>query len=224
MESNKHISALASIFALAFTALFVYFMKEKPHTNLQFIMYSALVLVFNFFIFYFVFEEIDSIMRVYRLPGVKLNSYAYYSYPLMLLSFSLLANMVLLRLGGKYLSRTIQVAIILVTFALFVLTQLGGAWPEVKEEGKKLNIRVDKSGAALKGFDLLGSMSGKYNDGLIFGNKKIPYDMIKTMYGNGKSLILEGNNKKKFEAVINSEKTKTLIINHAGERLSYKKK
>lgn len=181
-------------------------------------------LISNQIILTLLFFALGKLMSVMRLPGAKFNTYAYHLWPLALLTIYAVYIFVMLRFADYSPGRIIMIGLIGAAIGLTLLCQLGGAIADKRSNSKKFAIRLENAGGALGGFEILGSMTGTYQDGIIVGMEAIPYTSLQSMHRSADSIIIEGHGERKTEIILISGKAKQFFTELLGEKLNMPKR
>lgn len=197
----------------------VVLMQGQGADSYDLVVGGGLFLVLNLLFLTLLFRAWRAILQVLRLPGVKLKSYAYYLYPValaLLYAAFLLANV---RLAGYPLSLPVIAAVTVGGFAGLILAQLGGAFPDKKVTQKKLGYRLDAAGGSLGGVNLLGSLYGEYETGIVLGVDHLEYSTLEKIRRVKDAIVVEGPGLPAPEIILVTDKAKRYFTGLLAERL-----
>lgn len=209
---KKRLSAPSLLLTLLLTIVLEYLMSANNVPVLERIIGGLLFFLLNAVILTLLIRALSSLAKVFRLPGVKLYSYAYYLYPvaLVILYLTFLAGMG--RLARYNVPSYIMAGLIVLGLGLMILAQLGGAFPHRRISSRKRALRVENAGGALGGFEILGSLIGQYSGGIVLGTDPVAYAQMERMHRSKDALIVEGMGDTKLELIIVSEKAQQRLI------------
>lgn len=216
----KYIKLPALIVDIALTGLLIFLMVENVMKPGPMFLGALSFFIINLILLTLLFEALGRFIKVLRLKGLKVNSYAYYLYPVALTLSFVTINLILFRIGRYNAPQGIMVVLIGLSILLVLISQVGGAFPDVRRSERKLALRHEKAGGNAGGFELLGSLSGKYDDGIVIGTQIIPNNTLNSMHRSGDAVILEGNKGDiKQEIIVVSDKSQKFFIDLLAERL-----
>lgn len=181
-------------------------------------------LISNQIILTLLFKAFSKIFNILKLKNAKYNTYAYHLWPLALISLYAVYIVFMLKFGGYSLNQNIAIAIMAVAIVLTLASQLGGAIADKRVSNKKYAVRLENAGGVLGGFEILGSMTGTYEDGIIVGFENIPYASLDSMHRSSDSVIIEGAGEKKTEIILISEKAKKFFTDLLAVKLNMPKR
>lgn len=180
---------------------------------------AGLFLVLNYVFLTLLLRALRAIFRVLRLPGVKLKSYAYYLYPLALLLLYVPFLLVNVRLTGYQLPVMLIAGLAIAGIAGLILAQLGGTFPHKKVTQKKLGYRLDAAGGSPGGVELLGSLYGEYQDGIVLGVDHLEYSALERIRRSKDVIVVEGPGLPAPEIILVTDKAKQYFTGLLAERL-----
>ena len=129
---KKLLNIPSLIITVLMTAVLAYFMAEKNIELAQIIISSILFFLLNYVILSLVIKGIAAMVRVLRLPGLKVKTYAYHLYPLAMIVLYAGFLMIMARLARYFVPSYLLVASIMGGVVLGIIAQLGGAFPSRK--------------------------------------------------------------------------------------------
>lgn len=216
---KKYLNVPALTLTVIMTVLLEVLMNQNKVDLATKIVGGVLFLVLNYIVLALLLSALNHLLRVIRLPGVKLRSYAYYLYPVSLLILYIAFLMLMFRLADYFVPQLMLTVVILTGVVTVILAQLGGAFPDKRISQKKHALRVENAGGSLGGFEILGSLIGQYRDGVILGTEAIPYTKMDRMHRSKDSIIIEGAGEPKLELIIVSERAQEYFIDLLADRL-----
>lgn len=216
---KKPLSIPAAICSLIMTLAFVWMLNEKKTAIGPMATAGILFFLGSLIIFTFLLRTIGAFIKIYRLKGVKLNSYAYWLYPVSLIVSAAAVFIILFRSTGWTPPQYLMSGSIILSVILLIICQLGGAFPDIREGDRKTVIRHENAGSFPGGFEILGSMTGKSDGSIIIGLRPIPTEGLTSMHRSEDAVIIEGTDRKKTEIVLLSDKSKKFFSDLLGERL-----
>ncbi|PKK38710.1 hypothetical protein ABB02_02016 [Clostridiaceae bacterium JG1575] len=216
---KKYFSPPALIVTLGLTGAMAIYMQQRGAKIPAILVGCLIFFVLNLLVFTFYLRALAAMFRILNLPDRKLNTYAFHLYPVALTvlyaAFLLgMARMANAPVPPLALAITLIGGIVLTLFA-----QLGGAFADVRKGVKKEAIRMENAGGVLGGFEILGSLTGSYKDGIILGYHTIAYDRLETMHRAQDSIIIEGSGDPKTELIIISKKAQPFLVALLQDRL-----
>lgn len=221
---KKYLSIPAIIISVALTCLLIYAMNYNVMKPSTIFLASLAFLIINYILLFFLIKALVSFYRVFKLKDVKLNSYAYYLYPIALILSLVTFDLILFRMGKFYAPTYLMALLIALSILSLLICQLGGAFPDIRENDRKLALRHEAAGGAKGGFEILASLTGKYDDGIIIGTKIIDSKNLNSMHKSGDAIIIEGASEKKTEIILLSEKSQAFFQDLLGKRLNMPEK
>lgn len=194
------------------TIVLEYLMAVKNVPLTERIIGGILFFLLNAIVLTLLIKALTRLVRVFRLPGVRLLSYAYHLYPvaLIVLYLTFLAGMG--RLARYNVPSYIMAGLIVLGLGLLILAQLGGAFPDRRITARKRAMRLESAGGALGGFEILGSLIGQYSDGIVLGVDPVPYEAMDRMHRVKDALVIEGTGESKLELIVVSDKAQSKLI------------
>lgn len=220
---KKLLNIPSLIITVLMTIALAYFMADKKIELVAIIVSSILFFLLNYVILSLVMKGVAAMVRVLRLPGVKVKTYAYHLYPIVIVVLYAAFLMIMARLARYFVPSSVLVGTIMGGIVLAIIAQLGGAFPSRKVFPRKTAVRVDKVGGKYGGFEVLGSLVGEYKDGLVLGLDTIEYSQLKSMHRSKDSIVIEGTAENKLEIIVLAEKAQDYLIDLLADRLGVNK-
>lgn len=220
---KRYLSVPALGLTIIMTAALIVFMRGQSSEIFDILVGAGLFLVLNYVFLTLFFGACKAIVKVIKLPGVKLKSYAYYLYPLALLVLYVSFLLLNIRLTGYHLPSMLIVVVALVGMAGLILAQLGGTFPKKKVTQKKLGYRLDKAGGPLGGVELLGSLYGHYDEGIVLGTDYIRYAELSSIRRTKDAIVVEGPGLPTKEVILMTDKAKEFFTGLLADRLGASK-
>lgn len=202
----KKLNKAALFLSLVMTLGLEVLMQQKEVPLVDRIVGGILFLLINYLLLRLMIPAIQKLLGILALPGKKLNSYAYWLYPIAFLVLYLGFLFIALRLSQIFLPGLAIFGVIAAGVLLLLLAQAGGAFPVSRLTGRQKLYKLDRVGGALGGFDFLGSLAGTYQDGIILGTETIPYASLDYLRRKADALLVEGKGDPRVQISVLSPK------------------
>ncbi len=216
---KRFVNAPALGLTVILTIALVVLMGGQSLDTFDILVGAGLFFVLNYVFLMLLLRALMAIFRVLRLPGVKLKSYAYWLYPLTLSLIYAAFLLLNIRLTGVEIPVILMAGLALTGLAGLILAQLGGTFPRKQVTQKKLGYRLDTAGGRLGGFELLGSLYGTYDDGIVLGTDSLDYSQLKAIRRSKDVIVVDGHGLPAPEIILVTGKAKQYYTEQLAHRL-----